>query len=125
MKKVTILMMLGLLILSGFLYSANDTKAGVSIKDEGQRTNKRAVASGKSQVISEKTGYRVQGVGFDTPLNPPSKGDLEHAARQRRKIGKLRVIERGKAKYKGYYLDRKSTRLNSSHIPLSRMPSSA
>ena len=25
----------------------------------------------------------------------------------------------------GFYLDRKSTRLNSSHIPLSRMPSSA
>ena len=26
---------------------------------------------------------------------------------------------------RGYYKDRKSTRLNSSHIPLSRMPSSA
>ena len=26
---------------------------------------------------------------------------------------------------KGFILDRKSTRLNSSHIPLSRMPSSA
>ena len=29
------------------------------------------------------------------------------------------------AKQQGYSVDRKSTRLNSSHIPLSRMPSSA
>ena len=32
---------------------------------------------------------------------------------------------RFKANRLGYWRDRKSTRLNSSHIPLSRMPSSA
>ena len=36
------------------------------------------------------------------------------------------IFDLGQAKSdRGWYLDRKSTRLNSSHIPLSRMPSSA
>ena len=35
------------------------------------------------------------------------------------------ILQKMKEKYPGNYVDRKSTRLNSSHIPLSRMPSSA
>ena len=37
----------------------------------------------------------------------------------------LAVIECGGCGVLGVHIDRKSTRLNSSHIPLSRMPSSA
>ena len=35
------------------------------------------------------------------------------------------VFERAKKENRAALIDRKSTRLNSSHIPLSRMPSSA
>ena len=38
--------------------------------------------------------------------------------------GKIKKVREEKL-VKGYSVDRKSTRLNSSHIPLSRMPSSA
>ena len=41
-------------------------------------------------------------------------------------IANFKNIQRSMSKYCGEFkLDRKSTRLNSSHIPLSRMPSSA
>ena len=41
-------------------------------------------------------------------------------------VGLIREKHPGKwIAYSGHALDRKSTRLNSSHIPLSRMPSSA
>ena len=43
-----------------------------------------------------------------------------------RRFTKYVVVDRGQLEYRGYASsDRKSTRLNSSHIPLSRMPSSA
>ena len=38
---------------------------------------------------------------------------------------KCLLIHKGRARLTDAILDRKSTRLNSSHIPLSRMPSSA
>ena len=56
-----------------------------------------------------KTASRLGIEGSDTM----KKGDLVQA------IGDLQAANRDAAK------DRKSTRLNSSHIPLSRMPSSA
>ena len=39
--------------------------------------------------------------------------------------GIARILDHGIQKTKDIATDRKSTRLNSSHIPLSRMPSSA
>ena len=40
-------------------------------------------------------------------------------------IGTAKISEKIRNEIKHHLIDRKSTRLNSSHIPLSRMPSSA
>ena len=45
--------------------------------------------------------------------------DVNYSNMMDKRFGKLSVFDKGAEK------DRKSTRLNSSHIPLSRMPSSA
>ena len=53
-----------------------------------------------------------------------SISDIEIGDRARENMGNLDEIENS-MKAQGLISDRKSTRLNSSHIPLSRMPSSA
>ena len=55
------------------------------------------------------------GVGSDSPLSTATYG-FNPITRQRTLLEWM---------YRGSWIDRKSTRLNSSHIPLSRMPSSA
>ena len=57
-----------------------------------------------------------------------SNGDTALLIEGARRIGKSTIVEEfGKNEYESYLLveDRKSTRLNSSHITRSRMPSSA
>ena len=57
---------------------------------------------------------------LETPTNPTLKViDIARLARAAHHVGALVVVDNTVA------TDRKSTRLNSSHIPLSRMPSSA
>ena len=55
----------------------------------------------------------------------PTAGIKELRYIDPRKLRKVREIKKQKDEKTGAEIDRKSTRLNSSHIPLSRMPSSA
>ena len=78
-------------------------------------------------------------VVFDESARRALKGGIDKLAhadtRQRQELGRLAIAERDRAGLVQQEsvdvarrldrTDRKSTRLNSSHIPLSRMPSSA
>ena len=52
-------------------------------------------------------------------------GDLKHLNKEFNEAGITAFAVKAKVDAHDYRRDRKSTRLNSSHIPLSRMPSSA
>ena len=77
------------------LYFDSQICKGVSLKDIDKERVKWFLKEGKSQ-------GRLN-ISIDTPI--------------REVLMKLKLLQNGR--------DRKSTRLNSSHIPLSRMPSSA
>ena len=67
---------------------------------------------------------RESGVPLDDILHAPHVKAGEVAEKRKSDSGKFKVL--GIDKFDGEdWVDRKSTRLNSSHIPLSRMPSSA
>ena len=67
----------------------------------------------------------------EPPLSPPMVGAEHHPAPldQRRVVIRVRdgetILVGGAPSYEAAVVDRKSTRLNSSHPQLSRMPSSA
>ena len=67
----------------------------------------------------------VQRGEADKVTLPQPFGSLEAAIEQATKAGVSFLVCEESARMIGIDLDRKSTRLNSSHIPLSRMPSSA
>ena len=66
----------------------------------------------------------LEGTGDERPVHPVSRRHgADRAYRTTaQSAGALTLVLMGLI---GLFLDRKSTRLNSSHIPLSRMPSSA
>ena len=71
--------------------------------------------------LSATTGMICEGEYSDTlQVQSVRTRDLEQGAR-----GQYSYLIRSTAKYECPFLDRKSTRLNSSHQSVSRMPSSA
>ena len=78
------------------------------------------VASGSAGPVVALPRSRISAAGIDKVRHLAATNTNEHGATSMKPAGSSKLRE-------GYYpiLDRKSTRLNSSHITRSRMPSSA
>ena len=105
----------------------NVTKSDKSPENLQTLTDKvaKVIKQKKLEQVADVT-YGVDGVAIEfKDATLFDSGSAEPNPKYARVVGEvLQVIAKAPSDYK-LVLDRKSTRLNSSHIPLSRMPSSA
>ena len=98
----------------------------------------RMIAAAREGNLKVRTDHRASPTGFPFKVveipGTVGEGDVYQARPRLCDLGYLRsshINDAGKVSYRcaaepdDAFIDRKSTRLNSSHIPLSRMPSSA
>ena len=124
MKKMIVMVMMLLVIITALLYFIRPP--GNPLKEEHKHVE---TSSTKPLMLSQG---RLPGVTWVDDIHPIFvKNKCEHChTRGREAIAEgfkdfaLGIIDPNDEN-NAYYRDRKSTRLNSSHIPLSRMPSSA
>ena len=97
--------------------------------DESTRqseTDKSESIEPPSPVEGSKKGEALtQELPFSSEVDKSAKENVEPPPLQRKPIGKSTKKQKSENTYRDWETDRKSTRLNSSHITRSRMPSSA